>query len=110
MEKTSVIAKEKRSNEKFLYDREVGAIIGDLDTIKRKINSSNSACKEEFRDDLTLIKNKYNDDKISTQEKERERPADFLGGNKSRCKNLKRRSNKTKNIKGKRFRSRRNKN
>lgn len=106
MEKTSVIAKEKRSNEKFLYDREVGAIIGDLDTIKRKINSSNSACKEEFRDDLTLIKNKYNDDKISTQE----RPADSLGGNKSRCKNLKRRSNKTKNIKGKRFRSRRNKN
>ena len=111
MEKTSqqIPAKVKRSNEKFLYDREVGEIIDDLDAIKRRINSSNSACKEEFRGDLTLIKNKYNDDKISTKEKERERPAYFLGGNKSRYKKLKRRSNKTKKIKGKRFHSRRNK-
>ena len=100
--------KQNKSNENFLYNWEVGQLISDLNTIKIKLKSSNSASKEEFKYDLTVIKNKYNDDKISTQEKERDRPADFLGGNKSRCKKLKRRSNKTKKIKGKRFRSRRN--
>jgi hypothetical protein len=96
MEKTpEQIEKENSSNAKFLYDREVGGIIDDLNAIKRKIKYSNSADKEEFRYDLTFIKNKY--DKF------------LMGGNKSRYKKLKRRSNKTKKIKVKLFHSRRNK-
>ena len=97
--------KQKKSNENFLYNWEVGQLISDLNTIKIKLKSSNSASKEEFKYDLTIIKNKYN--KIVTQEKER--LVDFRAGNKSRCINLKITSNKTKKIKVKRFRSRRNK-
>jgi hypothetical protein len=101
--------KQNKSNENFLYNWEVGQLISDLNTIKIKLKSSNSASKEEFKYDLTVIKNKYND-KISTQEKERLRPVvDFRAGDKSRCINLKITSNKTKKIKVKRFRSRRNK-
>lgn len=53
--------KQNKSNENFLYNWEVGQLISDLNTIKIKLKSSNSACKEEFKYDLTLIKNKYND-------------------------------------------------
>lgn len=98
--------KQKKSNENFLYNWEVGQLINDLNAIKIKLKSSNSDSKEEFKYDLTLIKKKY-DEKIATQEKER--LVDFRAGNKSRCINLKISSNKTKKIKVKRFRSRRNK-
>jgi hypothetical protein len=98
--------KQNKSNENFLYNWEVGQLINDLNAIKIKLKSSNSDSKEEFKYDLTLIKKKYNE-KIATQEKER--LVDFRAGNKSRCINLKISSNKTKKIKVKRFRSRRNK-
>jgi hypothetical protein len=98
------IKKQKKSNENFLYNSEVGQLISDLNAIKIKLKSPDS--KEEFKCDLTLIKKKY-DEKIATQEKER--LVDFRAGNKSRCINLKISSNKTKKIKVKRFRSRRNK-
>ena len=96
--------KQNKSNEKFLYNSEVGQLISELNTIKIKLKSP--ASKEEFKYDLTFIKKKYND-KIETQEKEI--LVDFRAGNKSRCINLKITSNKTKKIKVKRFRSRRNK-
>jgi hypothetical protein len=92
------IKKQKKSNENFLYNWEVGQLINDLNTIKIKLQSPDS--KKEFKDDLIVIKTKYN--KIA-------RLGDFSAGNKSRCINLKITSNKTKKIKVKRFRSRRNK-
>ena len=103
MEKTpEQIAKEKSSINKDGFAYRVEGLITEIKEIKRDLNSLNSAHRDTFLEDLTNVITKYKG--ICQTER-----SDFRGGNKSRCKKLKRRSNKTKKIKGKRFHSRRNK-
>lgn len=105
MEKTpQQIAKEKKSIDKDGFAYRVEDLITEIKVVKRDLNLLNSAYRRYFLEDLTNVITKYKEICI----KER-LESDFLGGNKSRCKKLKRRSNKTKKIKGKRFHSRRNK-
>ena len=106
MEKTS----QQKSNDNFMHDMAVENYISEIKAIKRKLILLKSDSIEKFKEELSGIVSRYND--ICTAEYEMARAksqAVSQGGNKSRYKKLKRRSNKTKKIKGKRFRSQRNK-
>jgi hypothetical protein len=105
MEKTpEQIAKEKKSIDKGGFAYDVENLITEIKVVKRDLNLLNSKNRIYFLEDLTNVITKYK--KICIKERSE---SEFGGGNKSRCKKLKRRSNKTKKIKGKRFHSRRNK-
>jgi hypothetical protein len=93
------LEKEKRSMDKFLYEKDVEDLIIEIRSLKRI-----SHCKETFFKDLTKMIKFYKDNNCT---------GDFVagvvatdGGNKSRCKKLKRIYKKTKKVK--RFNSRRN--
>lgn len=80
---------------------------------------SNPECEKNFTPELEQIIKYYNNTKCIDDDDSDDEWIGMTvpptgakrrgGGNKSRCKKLKRRSNKTKKIKGKRFHSRRNK-
>ena len=82
----------------FAYD--VERLITEIKVVKRDLNLLNSAHRDTFLKDLTEVITKYED--ICKMER-----SDFRGGNKSRYKKLKRKSNKTNKVK--RILSRRNK-
>lgn len=96
------IEKEKRSMDRFLHEKDVEDLIIEIRSLKRI-----SYCKETFFKDLAKMIKFYKDNNCT---------GDFVagvagvvatdGGNKSRCKKLKRIYKKTKKVK--RFNSRRN--
>jgi hypothetical protein len=99
-ERLEQLKKERRSMDKFLYEKNVEDLITEIKELKRK-----PECKETFFKDLAKLIKFY---------KENNCTGDFVmgvvatdGGNKSRCKKLKRIYKKTKKVK--RFNSRRNK-
>jgi hypothetical protein len=95
------LEKQKKSMDKFLYEKNVEDLIVEIRDFKRK-----PECKETFLKDLDNVIKFYKINECSGQEpnfRERERG----GANKSKYKKLKRIYKKTKKVK--RFNSRRNK-